>query len=135
MNWQQIEGKWEQLKGDVRSKWGKLTDDDVHMLGGKKDNLVGKLVERYGIMKDEAEKQVDDWLYKLDAKKDMFKRSDVLPVSAALGSSLGCGTIILIVAVIIVLLIILSTCSSSSGSGGRSSGGSFGGYSSGGGHK
>ena len=74
--------------------------------------------------------------FKLDAKKDMFKRSDVLPVSAALGSSLGCGTIILIVVVIIVLLIILSTCSSSSGgSGSRSSGGSFGGYSSGGGHK
>ena len=71
--------------------------------------------------------------FKLDAKKDMFKRTDALPVSAA--SSLGCGTIILIVVVIIILLIILSTCSSSSGSGYRSSGGSYGGYSSGGGHK
>ena len=70
--------------------------------------------------------------FKLDGKKDLFKRSDALPVSAA--SSLGCGTIILIVVVIIVLLIILSTCSSSSG-GSRSSGGSYGGYSSGGGHK
>jgi ribosomal protein S27E len=69
--------------------------------------------------------------FKLDGKKDMFKRSDALPVSAA--SGLGCGTIVLIVIVIIVLLIILSTCSSSSGS--RSSGGSYGGYSSGGGHK
>lgn len=72
--------------------------------------------------------------FKLDAKKDMFKRGDVLPVSAALGSGLGCGTIILIGVVIIVLLIILSTCSSSSG-GSRSSGGSYGGFSSGGGHK
>ena len=71
--------------------------------------------------------------FKLDAKKDMFKRTDALPVSAA--SSLGCGTIILIVVVIVILLIILSTCSSSSGSGYRSSGGSYGGYSSGGGHK
>ncbi|MFM9423788.1 ribosomal protein S27E [Variovorax sp. GrIS 2.14] len=72
--------------------------------------------------------------FKLDAKKDMFKRGDVLPVSAALGSGLGCGTIILIGVVIVVLLIILSTCSSSSG-GSRSSGGSYGGFSSGGGHK
>lgn len=70
--------------------------------------------------------------FKLDAKKDLFKRSDVLPVSAA--SSMGCGTIILIVVVIVFLLIILSTCSSSSG-GSRTSGGSFGGYSSGGSHK
>ena len=71
--------------------------------------------------------------FKLDAKKEMFKRNDAAPLSAA--SGLGCGTIILIVVVIIVLLIILSTCSSSSGSGYRSSGGSSGGYSSGGGHK
>ncbi|RYF39918.1 MAG: DUF4178 domain-containing protein, partial [Comamonadaceae bacterium] len=70
--------------------------------------------------------------FKLEGKKDLFKRSDASPVSAA--SSLGCGTIILIVVVIIILLIILSTCSSSS-SGSRSSGGSYGGYSSGGGHK
>ena len=72
--------------------------------------------------------------FKLERKKDMFRRSDVLPVSAA--SSLGCGTIVLIVVVIIVLLIILSTCSGGGGSGGsRSAGGSYGGYSSGGGHK
>jgi len=72
--------------------------------------------------------------FRLGGKKDMFKRNDALPVSAA--SSLGCGTIILIVVIIIILLIILSTCSSGSGSGGsRSSGGSYGGYSSGGGHK
>ena len=72
--------------------------------------------------------------FRLGGKKDMFKRNDALPLSAA--SSLGCGTIILIVVIIIILLIILSTCSSGSGSGGsRSSGGSYGGYSSGGGHK
>ena len=71
---------------------------------------------------------------KLDAKKDLFRRTDAAPVSAA--SGLGCGTIIVIAVVIIFLMIILSTCSSSSGgSGYRSSGGSYGGYSSGGGHK
>jgi len=72
--------------------------------------------------------------FKLDAKKDLFRRTDAAPVSAA--SGLGCGTIIVIAVVIIFLMIILSTCSSSSGgSGYRSSGGSYGGYSSGGGHK
>ncbi|WP_077002461.1 DUF4178 domain-containing protein [Variovorax sp. KK3] len=71
--------------------------------------------------------------FKLDRKKDMFKRSDAMPVSAA--GKLGCGTIILIVVIIIILLIILSTCTSSSGSGSRGSSGSYGGYSSGGGHK
>jgi DNA-directed RNA polymerase subunit RPC12/RpoP len=70
--------------------------------------------------------------FKLDAKKDLFKRSDAAPLSAA--SRLGCGTVIVVVVGIIVLLILLSTCSGSSG-GSRSSGGSYGGYSSGGGHK
>jgi len=72
--------------------------------------------------------------FKLDGKKDMFKRGDALPVSAA--SRMGCGTIILIIVLIIILLIILNTCSGGSGTGGsRSAGGSYGGYSSGGGHK
>lgn len=78
--------------------------------------------------------------FKLDARKDQFKRADAAPLSAA--SGLGCGTIILIVVVVIILLLILSTCSSrdsnssgSPGSGWRSTGGSYGGYSSGGGHK
>jgi uncharacterized protein YjbJ (UPF0337 family) len=79
MNWQQIEGKWDQLKGDVRAKWGKLTDDDMHTLGGKKDNLVGKLVERYGILKEEAETQVDEWLHKLDAKNNELKAKKAEP--------------------------------------------------------
>jgi len=72
--------------------------------------------------------------FKLDAKKDLFRRADASPVSAA--SGLGCGTIIVIAVIIIFLMIVLSTCTSSSGgSGYRSSGGSYGGYSSGGGHK
>jgi endogenous inhibitor of DNA gyrase (YacG/DUF329 family) len=71
--------------------------------------------------------------FKLEAKKEMFKRSDAAPLSAA--SGLGCGTIVLIVVVVVIVLILLSTCSGSSGGGSRSSGGSYGGYSSGGGHK
>jgi uncharacterized protein YjbJ (UPF0337 family) len=62
MNWDQIEGKWDQMKGQVKSKWNKLTDDDVGNLAGKKDQVVGKIVERYGIVKDEAERQLDQWI-------------------------------------------------------------------------
>jgi len=61
MNWDRIEGNWKQFKGKVKEQWGKLTDDDLDVIGGKKDQLVGRLQERYGIKKDEAEKQVDEF--------------------------------------------------------------------------
>ena len=61
MNQDQLEGKWKQLKGNVRAKWGKLTDDDVEYIAGKRDNFIGRLQERYGIKKEEAEKQLDEW--------------------------------------------------------------------------
>lgn len=66
MNWDQLEGKWKQAKGSVRTRWGKLTDDDLEVIGGKKDQLVGKIQERYGIQKDEAQRQVEDWNRTLD---------------------------------------------------------------------
>ena len=62
MNWDTIEGKWKQFKGDVRSKWAKLTDDDLEAIGGKKDKLVGRLQERYGLERDRAERDVDAWI-------------------------------------------------------------------------
>ncbi len=61
MNWDQIEAKWKQLRGAMKMKWAKLTDDDVNFIGGKKDQLVGKLQERYGITKEEAQRQVEQW--------------------------------------------------------------------------
>lgn len=61
MNWDQVEGKWKQMKGDIKTRWGKLTDDDLQTIGGQKDKLVGSIQERYGIQKDEALRQVDDW--------------------------------------------------------------------------
>lgn len=67
MNWTQIEGQWLQLTGQVKSQWGKLTDDDITNIGGKKDQLVGKLVTHYGVLKEEAEKQIDAWLAKVKA--------------------------------------------------------------------
>jgi len=61
MNWDQIEGKWKQMKGDIRTRWGKLTDDDLHLIGGQKDKLVGRIQERYGVARDEAKKQVREF--------------------------------------------------------------------------
>jgi uncharacterized protein YjbJ (UPF0337 family) len=61
MNSDQFEGKWKQLKGTVKQRWGKLTDDDVTALSGKKDELVGKLQERYGITREQAQREADEW--------------------------------------------------------------------------
>jgi uncharacterized protein YjbJ (UPF0337 family) len=66
MNWDQIKGNWKQWAGQLKSKWGKLTDDDWALIGGKKDQLLGKLQERYGYQKDQAEKEVDGFLASLD---------------------------------------------------------------------
>ena len=57
MNWDQLEGKWKQYKGEVREKWGKLTDDDLHIIAGRREQLIGRLRERYGIAKDVAARE------------------------------------------------------------------------------
>ena len=57
MNWDQVEGNWKQLTGKAREKWGKLTDSDFETAAGKKDQLVGRIQERYGVAKDEADRQ------------------------------------------------------------------------------
>ena len=62
MNWDQVEGKWKQLKGSVKQKWGKLTDSDLDYIAGKRDEFTGRLQERYGLAKEEAQKQADEWL-------------------------------------------------------------------------
>jgi len=62
MNSNQVAGKWKQMKGAAKQKWGKLTDDDLDVIAGKRDVLVGKLQERYGLAKEEAQKRADEWL-------------------------------------------------------------------------
>jgi uncharacterized protein YjbJ (UPF0337 family) len=59
MNWSQIEGNWKQFKGVIRERWGKLTDDDLEVIAGKRDQLVGKLQEKYGLARDSAEREID----------------------------------------------------------------------------
>ncbi|HEX4274701.1 MAG TPA: CsbD family protein [Bryobacteraceae bacterium] len=61
MNWDRIEGNWKQMTGKAREKWGKLTDSDFETVAGKKDQLVGRIQERYGIAHDEADRQADEW--------------------------------------------------------------------------
>ena len=61
MNWDRIEGNWKQLSGKAREKWGKLTSDDIEVVGGRRDQLIGRIQERYGIAGDVAQQQADEW--------------------------------------------------------------------------
>ena len=61
MNEDTLKGQWNQLKGSIKQQWGRLTDDDIAQLDGSKDKIVGKLQERYGIARDEAEREWDTW--------------------------------------------------------------------------
>ncbi|MFT4195339.1 CsbD family protein [Ottowia sp.] len=61
MNQDTISGNWKQFKGKVKEAWGKLTEDDLDVIDGRREQMVGKMQERYGVAKDEAEKQIKDW--------------------------------------------------------------------------
>ena len=62
MNSDQLEGKWKQLKGSVKQQWGKLTDDDLTFINGRSEELIGKVQERYGIAREEAQRRVNEFL-------------------------------------------------------------------------
>src|SRR3569833_1614915 len=59
--WNQVEGNWKQVRGKVKEQWGKLTDDDLDVIGGRRDQLEGKIQERYGYAKDQVSKEVENW--------------------------------------------------------------------------
>ena len=61
MNWDQVKGNWNQFQGKLKQQWGRLTDDDMMRIQGKRDELVGCLQQRYGYEKDRAEKEVSEW--------------------------------------------------------------------------
>jgi len=61
MNWDRARGNWKQFSGKVKEKWGKLTDDQLTQINGKREQLVGRVQEAYGISRDEADRQVSDW--------------------------------------------------------------------------
>jgi uncharacterized protein YjbJ (UPF0337 family) len=66
MNWDRIEGNWKQVVGKARAQWGKLTDDDFNIVAGRREQLAGKIQERYGVVKEDADKQISEWIRKAD---------------------------------------------------------------------
>jgi uncharacterized protein YjbJ (UPF0337 family) len=77
MNSDQFEGKWKQVKGEVREKWGKLTDDDMHVVAGRREQLIGRVQERYGLAKEEATRQVDAFVKNLNDEPNFAEADDV----------------------------------------------------------
>jgi len=67
MNWDRIQGNWKQATGLAKQRWGKLTDDDMTAIAGQRDKLAGKIQERYGVLKEEAERQLVSWESKANA--------------------------------------------------------------------
>ena len=74
MNWDQMEGKWTQMKGSLKTQWGKLTDDDLDVIAGQRDKLIGKLQERYGYAKEDALRRADEWAKAADADADASRQ-------------------------------------------------------------
>lgn len=74
MNWNQIEGNWNTLKAKARQKWGKLTDDDMEQIRGRRDELIARLQKAYGDERESAERQVDEWVRALESKVDEHAR-------------------------------------------------------------
>ncbi len=70
MNWDRVEGNWKQLKGKIKEQWGKLTDDDLDVIAGKRDQLVGRIQNSYGCERDESERQGKD----MEARQRDFDR-------------------------------------------------------------
>jgi len=73
MNWDQIQGNWKQMTGKVKEKWGKLTDDDLTRIAGKRDQLAGLIQEKYGMAKEQAEKELDSFSETLTAAERAVK--------------------------------------------------------------
>ena len=70
MNQDQMEGKWKQWKGAAKEQWGKLTDDDLDVIAGKQDQLIGKIQERYGIAKAAAKREADAWMKMMESSAE-----------------------------------------------------------------
>jgi uncharacterized protein YjbJ (UPF0337 family) len=76
MSWNKVEGNWNQFKGKVKEKWGELTDDELDQIAGKRDILIGKIQEKYGIVEDEAEKRIKEFEKELSWSLVLWLRSE-----------------------------------------------------------
>ncbi|MGA8143994.1 MAG: CsbD family protein [Candidatus Acidiferrales bacterium] len=74
MNWDQVEGKWKQYTGEIRERWSKLTDDDIHIIAGKREQLIGRLQERYGLAKEVAAHEADEFVRELTEEPEDSNR-------------------------------------------------------------
>lgn len=70
MNWDQVEGSWKQLRGKVKEQWGRLTDDDLDVIAGRREQLVGTIQKRYGMVRDDVEHEIDEWLERNDVAQE-----------------------------------------------------------------
>ena len=79
MNDDRMEGNWKQFKGKVKEQWGKLTDDDLDVIAGRRDQLLGRIQQRHGIARDDADRQVQDW----ERSHPGFRLEDTQPAASA----------------------------------------------------
>jgi uncharacterized protein YjbJ (UPF0337 family) len=75
VNWDQMKGKWKQYKGQIKAKWGKLTDDDLQLIDGRREELIGRLQQRYGIAKEAADKQVEEFMKALQPEEPTTEKT------------------------------------------------------------
>ncbi|HWT29591.1 MAG TPA: CsbD family protein [Propylenella sp.] len=78
MSWDRVEAGWKQLKANVQRQWGRLTDDDVDSIGGRREELAARIQERYAIEKAEADRQIEDWLKEPGVLDDWNDRRAIL---------------------------------------------------------
>lgn len=89
MNRDEFEGNWRQLKGKIKEKWGKFTDDDITRMNGKYDQFLGSLQKRYGYSKEKAEQEFKNWKY--EAQKEHFRRDEDRPYGEGHGKRRKAG--------------------------------------------
>ena len=83
MNWDKIAGNWKQFEGKFRAKWGKLTGSDMQHAAGQRERLVGLLQERYGIAKEKAQEQLDEFIAHLESESESEETKKTAPTAGA----------------------------------------------------
>jgi uncharacterized protein YjbJ (UPF0337 family) len=81
MQWDRVEDRWNQIVGAVKARWSQLTDDDLNVIAGKRAQLVGRIQERYEIARDEAQRQVEQWIASL--REDEFTSDSLIERKAS----------------------------------------------------
>jgi uncharacterized protein YjbJ (UPF0337 family) len=75
VTWDQVQGKWLQMRGSLRHRWGRLTEDDLDVIAGDRDIFIGRVQERYSISRDEARQRIEEWLQPLQEQKVLTGRA------------------------------------------------------------